>query len=537
MLLETLSASKQYEEWEAAAQSLDQLVGNDFWRQEHVSRSYNYVLIHQRLQAFVEALDEGDIVAIHDLLRSGLGRNLGGILNSQLYNRANAGTKVLIEAYITEVNSAIREVRDCPTYLTEDTVLDAQAKLTVLHDTRLSYGRSVLVLQGGSIFGLCHLGVVKALHLRGLLPRIIAGTATGALMAALVGTRKDDELLAFLNGQGVDLSAFAEVRKRAEERAGSQRRESIFTTLWERVQRFLDSGFILDIDVLKQCVWANVGDATFEEAYERTGRILNITISTSAPGAPSLLNYITAPHVLIWTAALASSAVDVRDSPVPLQCKHPDGSIRLWDNPPKSSYGPRTEKRRAASRGTTIAKDSPLTRLAELFNVNHFIVSQARPYIAPFLTPSLRSTRTPTTVRVFKLFKMEFQHRLGQLNTLGLLPMHLRRLLMDEQVPGQFLELVPELELWDFRRLLRNPTRDDIDHWMLRGERSVWPNVSQLTVRLSIEFELEGAYQLTRRRDRRGSAVQDEGSDDDDDNEEQIARRRKRKRVKSFGTG
>ena len=481
----------------------------------------------------MEALDEADIPAIHDLLRSGLGRNLGGILDRKLYNGANAGTKVLIEAYIEEVNNAIREIRDCPTFLASDTGLDAQSKLTVLHDTRLSYGRSVLVLQGGSIFGLCHLGVVKALHLRGLLPRIIAGSATGALMAALVGVHKDDELQQFLNGKGVDLSAFEDVAQ--EETSGFSSGSRLIQAFLERTNRFIESGFILDLDILKQAVRANVGEFTFEEAYERTGRILNISISTNVPGVPSLLNYITAPNVLIWTAALASSADDIRESPIKLHTKQPDGSLKLWDIAHRSSLSKAEAKKLAASR-PTLAKDSPLSRLAELFNVNHFIVSQARPYIAPFLTQELRSSKIPLKDRVVKFVRMEIQHRLSQVNDAGWLPMSVRRLLLDEQVPGQHLDLVPEVSLWDFSRLLRNPTIQDLDYWILQGERSVWPNVSALTVRLSVEFELESAYQLTRRRDRRGSAVQLDASDDDDGGDEPIARRRKRKRAKSFTT-
>ena len=38
---------------------------------------------------------------------------------------------------------------------------------------------------------------------------------------------------------------------------------------------------------------------TFEEAYARTKRVLNITVSTSGhEGIPSLLNYLTAPNVV-----------------------------------------------------------------------------------------------------------------------------------------------------------------------------------------------------------------------------------------------
>jgi TAG lipase / lysophosphatidylethanolamine acyltransferase len=46
----------------------------------------------------------------------------------------------------------------------------------------------------GSTTGLYHIGVVKALHERDLLPRIISGTAVGALIAALICIHTDEEL-------------------------------------------------------------------------------------------------------------------------------------------------------------------------------------------------------------------------------------------------------------------------------------------------------------------------------------------------------
>lgn len=52
-----------------------------------------------------------------------------------------------------------------------------------------------------------------------------------------------------------------------------------------------------------------LGDTTFQEAYERTGRVLNISVCPADTNEPSrLLNYLTAPHVCIWSAVACSSA-------------------------------------------------------------------------------------------------------------------------------------------------------------------------------------------------------------------------------------
>jgi TAG lipase/lysophosphatidylethanolamine acyltransferase len=294
LLLETIADARCFEEWEAAAYHLDELLGYDLWRQNATSKYYNYRLIHQRLLAIIEAHEDDDMLGLIGLLRSGLVRNLGNITAPRLFDRAYGGTKLLIEDYVTQVSYAIEYLTQYPTAASSDTGLTNQAKLDVLHDTRQAFGRSVLVLQGGQIFGICHLGVVKALHLRGLLPRIIAGTATGAIIAALVGVHPEDELLDFLNGKNIDLSAFA----KRPHRKGSKG-TGWLETLTRRIKRWWQEGHFLDVGVLEQLLRANVGNLTFEEAYTKTKRVLNITVTTSGGGGvPNLLNYLTAPNVV-----------------------------------------------------------------------------------------------------------------------------------------------------------------------------------------------------------------------------------------------
>ena len=152
-------------------------------------------------------------------------------------------------------------------------------------------------------------------------------------------------------------------------------------------------------------------------------------------------------------------------------------------------------------------RDSPLRRIAELFNVNHFIVSQARPYLIPFIQsdmhgPSLVESRSKTTqVSAFlvRMVGLEIRHRLSQLDTLNLLPTGIRRFLVDEQVPAASMVLVPEVTAGDFVRLLETPTRETLNYWVLRGERSVWPAVAALRIRCAVENELDRSYQVVRK--------------------------------------
>lgn len=518
--LEVLKNANTYEGWEEAAFQLDLIIGNDLWRQNPTSKYYDYRLIHDRLQSIIIAREESDVLGLVNLLRSGLVRNLGNISAPRLFNRAFAGTKVLIEDYITQVALAVNYITMVPTSPDKvDTVIpgfNSQAKLDLLHDTRQAFGRSTLVLQGGAIFGLCHIGVVKALYLRGLLPRIITGTATGALIAALVGIHTEDELLEFLNGNGIDLSAFSEDGVMTNGKGGEALPGGYLETIMRRLRRFFREGYFLDVTKLEQCVRANVGDLTFEEAYIRTKRVLNITVATTGRGVvPNLLNYLTAPNVLIWSAAVASNATSTSlyGERITLKCKDVSGAIVPWASALDTTFRPWTH-------ASYSDRDSPLARIAELFNVNHFIVSQARPYLVPFLQSSMQGPsplspfrgNTSLSSALLRLFMLEAYHRFQQLDSLNLLPLSIRRFLIDEKVPAASLTIVPELGARDFAKLLERPTKEGVDYWILRGERSVWPAVGALKVRCAIESELDRGYQFVRRRKagglrRRGSKV------------------------------
>jgi predicted acylesterase/phospholipase RssA len=59
---------------------------------------------------------------------------------------------------------------------------------------------------------------------------------------------------------------------------------------------------------------------TFVEAYEKTGRIFCVTLSSTTEKAPPvLLNYLTTPHITIASAVIASAAVPGFIPPVQLQ--------------------------------------------------------------------------------------------------------------------------------------------------------------------------------------------------------------------------
>lgn len=206
---------------------------------------------------------------------------------------------------------------------------------------------------------------------------------------------------------------------------------------------------------------------------------------------------------MIWTAAVASNAASASlygHRKTTLLCKDVNGHIVPWAPANTTDFHHWTH---AAYND----RDSPLRRIAELFNVNHFIVSQARPYLIPFLQsdmhgPSLLKSHGATTrfsAFLVRMVGLEIRHRLRQLDTLRLLPASIRRFLVDEQIPAASMTLVPEVTAADFVRLLETPTRETVNYWILRGERSVWPAVAALRIRCAVEHELDRSYQVVRK--------------------------------------
>jgi len=266
----------------------------------------------------------------------------------------------VIEDYISEVQEALHFLLRA-----ENPLIPDSHKLDQLTCLRQAYGRTALLLSGGGTLGMNHVGVLAALMERKMLPRIISGTSAGSIVAAGCCTRTDDELPQLLNDfiHG-DLDVFQD----------STNPE----TVYDHIARLLKIGVWADISYLTRVMQELVGDLTFQEAYNRTRRILNITVSSaSVYELPRLLNYLTAPHVLIWSAIAASCSVPFIFSSSELMAKDPKtGLPQPWNASPQRWID------------GSVDNDLPISKLSELFNVNHFIVSQVNPHIVPFLEKS-----------------------------------------------------------------------------------------------------------------------------------------------------
>lgn len=482
-----------------------------------MSPSYDHLRLEERRQKLYRLRMNDDTIATAALLRTGFLRNLFGITKVSLYNKTYITTKESIRAYVEETIAAIKFVADAsPAMTSRAGRMTAQDKLELFENGQRMYGSTALVMEGGSVFGFCHIGVVKALFEHDILPRVIVGTATGALMAALVGIHTRDELPRFLDGGGINLSAFTTSRSRAREKRLASQQSTLrnwLTTLHRRAGRLFTQGFILDPAVLADCVEANVGDMTFQEAYDRTGRVLNIIVASPNDDVPNLLNHLTASNWLIRSAAMASHLTTLaRHKEIQLLKKSPQGDIIAVPIRPSRSNS-------TAGLPHSIGEDkTPLSRVRQQFNIDHFIVSQARPYVAPFIIPSLPYIRGRDMglwgFLRFPLFLVPWTARCvaACLNILGILPDFIRRIRSDQTFEADSLTLVPNISVRDLGWLLKNPTEQEVKFWITRGEMSVWPALCCLKVRCCVEVALEQAHERMKRRGLNGAALLDYSS-------------------------
>lgn len=140
-------------------------------------------------------------------------------------------------------------------------------------------------------------------------------------------------------------------------------------------------GGIADVMYLKKFLIHNMGDLTFEEAYQRSGLHINIAVAPyNASQNPRILNALTAPNALVWSAVMASCAVPVLFPPVHLTSKRYDGQHTPYMSNTKWVDG-------------SMRSDFPQEKMGRLYNINYTIASQVNPHIVPFMQSDLQRYR------------------------------------------------------------------------------------------------------------------------------------------------
>eukprot|EP00615_Pteridomonas_danica_P004302 CAMPEP_0114339706 /NCGR_PEP_ID=MMETSP0101-20121206/7901_1 /TAXON_ID=38822 ORGANISM="Pteridomonas danica, Strain PT" /NCGR_SAMPLE_ID=MMETSP0101 /ASSEMBLY_ACC=CAM_ASM_000211 /LENGTH=843 /DNA_ID=CAMNT_0001472749 /DNA_START=41 /DNA_END=2573 /DNA_ORIENTATION=- len=463
-----------------------------------------------------------ELFALMFQLRGGLGRTDYGLLHQGLFTRARLGTKLIIERYLSATCGSLRRIAAMPaappdayghhsahgglglggwgkTGVPPPDTIPLEVKLSFFNEMRHAYGRTALMLSGGGMLALYHVGVIKALFLAGLLPRVICGASGGAIVASTFATKTNDELVAMGYFEGFAHSLqFYKLNPRMD-------------------------GIYLCTDTLRDAIQANVGDWTFQEAFDRTGRILNVIVATSnSTEPPILLNYLTAPHVLIWSAALASSCSPGFFEPVPLLVREPDGGVVAMSK--GSGIGPQLYE------DGSMDSKLPMAQLSELFNVNHFIVSQASPHagllssLSSSLSPALTHPLVGLAASAVTFFKSSNESMAQYLVTLvtdaGSLPRStltrgpLQILLEDYEGRADVdVTLFPwkgQISQYSaFVSAMDNPTPEEYRVIISASERNTWGQLPQIRAHVAVEVCLEQCVQHLRKalisRDSQGS--------------------------------
>ncbi|KAI0536079.1 acyl transferase/acyl hydrolase/lysophospholipase [Xylaria digitata] len=506
ILLARMHNAESCRQWDAAAQELDILDGNEEWKADMSTGDYNPEILAARLKDLDEARVAGDVRAMMHLIRTALSRDLGGMGNIDLYRHSYCGTKKLIERYVDSALQTIASLVESSTSHSrvprgsynddnddddDDDKLGPRDLLDAMLYARQSFGRSALLLSGGGTFGMTHTGVLKALFEAKLLPRIISGASAGSIVCAVFCAKTDDEIPQIIREFPYgDLAVFEE--------HGNE------DGLIDHLRRLLTEGSWSDIKHLTRVMRDLLGDITFQEAYNRTRRICNICVSTaSIYELPRLLNYVTAPNVMIWSAVAASCSVPFVFSAGALLVKNPlTGEHSPWNPTPQVWID------------GSVDNDLPMTRLSEMFNVNHFIVSQVNPHVVPFLVkddvpcPSQNSHHSVVYKEEFdwlhtmtSLARTEALHRMQVMAEIGVFPNLVSKLrsILSQKYSGD-INILPAIGVFDLPKILKNPTAEFMMRSCLLGERATWPKLARIWDRCAIELALDRAVHALRAR-------------------------------------
>ena len=460
-LEKVMANATRYEDWKQAAVDHDELSGQKRWRDVDQTSLYDYAQIRLRLDRLRSLRARHDYHGLLFTLNEGIHGNMGGMGRSSLYRRAKFGTKKLIEQYIDEIDDSLRFLAEL-----DHDAIDVQEKLDFFYRANVCFGRSALMLSGGGVLGFYHLGVVKTLLEQGLLPRVISGSSAGSLVAGVLGTHTEEELEHFYEPANVHFEA--------------EREASVFS------QMFFGSNPQIDVGDLERLVARMVPDMTFQEAYEKTGRQISLTVAPAEPHQRSrLLNAITSPNVYVRSAVMASCAVPGVFPPVMLMAKNVHGEAQ-----------PYLPTRRWVD--GSIADDLPAKRLQRLYSTNHYIVSMVNPIAIPFirkdgesgaLASALGSLGVGMGRELLNFYRGMVQKQGDNWPRFNML-MNSIHALMDQDYSGD-INIVPSFRWYNPAKILSHLSEQDLIALMEGGEASAFPNVEAIRICTKISRTME----------------------------------------------
>jgi TAG lipase/steryl ester hydrolase/phospholipase A2/LPA acyltransferase len=451
-----LAQAHSYPQWLALAAKHDRETGADVWRQQIESNLYDYSNLKIRLNTLRSLRRQKDDHGLLFVLNEGIHGNMAGMGKSMLYQHAKSGTKTLIEEYINEVSEVLKYLspRDMQS-------IPWAERIEFFQRASHCYGRSALMLSGGGTLGYFHFGVLKALIEQELCPVVISGASAGAFVASIVGTRTDEEYLALFENNYLARELTV---NRGDIKIGFGQNK-------------------IDMEAIEREMARMIPDMTFLEAYEKTGRSINITISPAEPRQESrLLNHIASPNVTIRSAVLASTSLPGVFPPVQLQARNVDGEVQ-----------PYLPSRRWID--GTFSQDLPAKRLARMYGVNHFIVSQVMPGLGrePTLKPGIRKIMSDASVAATKelvrgyLDFLQRHARVGPKLSMGMTTLNA---LIDQRFTAD-INIFPDYGASSLSMILKMLSEEEMAQLIKAGERATWPKIPAIGTTTRIGYTLD----------------------------------------------
>ncbi len=450
-----------YDEWSAAAMAHDERTGNARWKEVDESSRFDYKVIRRRLDELREVRAADDPHRLLYYLNEGIHGNMGGMGSSKLYRKAKFGTKQLVTDYINEQAAALEQIADV-----DGRTISKADKLEFFRRASHCFGRSALMLSGAGALGPFHVGVIKALFEQDLLPNVISGASAGSLVSAVIGTRKREELLETFNPKTL-VSVFDEE-----------------TEIEADISRGKGQ---LGVDHLRHFLEVNVPDMTFEEAFEETGRRINISISPREIHQQSrLLNAVTSPNVCIREAVMASCAIPGIFPPVTLAAKDRKGN--------RVPYVPSRQWVDGS-----VTDDLPAKRLSRLYGVNHFITSQTNP-IALWTLRDIQG-RDDLFGRLWEINQnasrqwLKATYPFAMQIVQDMYPLNMWTRMMYSIATQDYtadINILPRQKFWDPRKLLAVLTEHETGTLIREGEKATWPRIEMIRNCTRISATLDG---------------------------------------------
>lgn len=453
--------AKTYQDWQDAAQTHDDLTGATQWKAQEETSLYDHRQIRHRVNTLRLHRQNNDNKSLLFALNEGIHGNMGGMGKPVLYSHSKLGTKLLIEEYVEEIVTSLKHIAEL-----DHTEISREQKLDFFQRASLCYGRTALMLSGGGALGHFHIGVVKSLLEQDLLPSVISGASAGSMVTAIFGTHTNPELHELI--QPVRLLA------EAKENAGWLKK-----LLYGKKQRANIKDF--EEHVLNRLV----PDLTFQEAYELTGRRINISIAPAELHQTSrLMNAITSPNVYIRKAVLASCAVPGIYPSVMLEAKNEHGERQPYLPTRRWIDG-------------SFSDDLPARRLSRLYDVNHSIASLINPIVL-FSKDGWENTRIPgwlrwlthkSAQRIAKATCTLSQKYTPEWTLFNVAVNTIASVLNQEYTAN--INVYPNFSEFDFRQILSPLDETELLALVRQGELAAWSQMERIRISSKVERTLD----------------------------------------------